>query len=99
MAKLNQNREEQQVKWKMLLLGMTLAFIVNLIYISNMFAVGKFDLGSGELCFVKGIIQTLMFGIAGLPCVTSILKKKRQGHFFPLFFKFRKKLGNIEVLK
>jgi hypothetical protein len=85
MAKFNQNTEEPQVKWKMLLLGMTLAFIANLIYISNMFAVGKFDLRSGELCFVKGIIQTLVFGIAGLPCVTSILKKQRQGHFFHYF--------------
>jgi hypothetical protein len=81
MSKSNQKTKEPQVKWKMLLLGMSLAFVVNLIYISNMFAVGKFELGSGELCFVKGIIQTIVFGIAALPCVSSILSKNRQVHF------------------
>jgi len=80
MSKLNHKAKESEVKWKMLLLGMTLAFVVNLIYISNMFAVGKFGLGSGELCFVKGIIQTIVFGMAAaLPCLASILHKKRQG--------------------
>ena len=80
MAKSKKRVKESKVTWKMLLLGMSLAFVVNLIYISNMFAVGKFELGSGELCFVKGIIQTIVFGMAALPCLTSILHKKRQGH-------------------
>ena len=77
--------KESEVKWKMLLLGMSLAFVVNLIYISNMFAVGKMGLRSGELCFVKGIIQSIVFGIAALPCLfPSILHKQRYRHFFQL---------------
>jgi hypothetical protein len=80
--------KESEVKWKKLLLGMSLAFVVNLIYISNMFAVGKMSLRSGELCFVKGIIQTIVFGLAALPCYfPSILHKKRQGRLLFSFFR------------
>jgi hypothetical protein len=85
MSKSNQNTKESEVKWKMLLLGMTLAFVVNVIFISNLFAVGKFKLRSGELCFVKGIIQTIVFGMAALPCIPSIFQKKRQDFFINYF--------------
>ncbi len=81
MSESNQKTKNSKVKWKMLLLGMTLAFAANLIFISNMFAVGKFGLGSGELCFVKGIIQTIVFGMAAVPCISSILHKKRHCDF------------------
>jgi hypothetical protein len=77
MSESNQKTKNTEVKWKMLLLGITLVLVVNLIFISNMFAVGKFGLGSGELCFVKGIIQTLLFGLSAVPCISSILHKKR----------------------
>jgi hypothetical protein len=77
MSKLNQKTKNSDGKWKMLLLGITLAFVANLIFVSNMFAVGKFGLGSGELCFIKGIIQTIVFGVAAVPCISSIFHKKR----------------------
>jgi len=97
MSDLNQKTKNSEVKWKMLLLGMTLAFVANLFFISNMFAVGKFELGSGELCFVKGIIQTIVFGLAAVPCISSILHKKRYCDF-KMISLLRKNLSNLVLM-
>lgn len=95
---ITEQTKEPEVKLKMLLLGMSLAFVVNLIYISNMFAVGKMELRSGELCFVKGIIQTIIFGLAALHCrFPSILHKKRYNPF-SLISPFLKPRGNVTEL-
>ena len=59
------------VNWKNLAVGIFLALATNVVFLSNMFAVGKFKLSAGELCFIKGAIQTLIFGLVYL---TLLLK-------------------------
>jgi len=49
-------------KWSLLS-----ASLANVVYLSNIFSVGYFKLAPFEIAVLKGIIQTLVFGISSMP--------------------------------
>ena len=53
--------QERHYGVKDLILGMVLAFITNVILVSNSFAVQGYNLMPGEICLIKGVIQIILF--------------------------------------
>ena len=50
--------------FKNLILGVGLAVLINCIYVSSSFTVGKAKLLSSEICLVKAFLQVLVFSLS-----------------------------------